>query len=325
MPRVYTVPAEAMLEDAPALRDRDELFRELSREAESVRVREGEYLWREGDPVDCVLLLHEGSLEVVQGISGGDTVVVRTLDPGSVAGELAALDGLARSAAVRAATPCRVGRVPADRFREFVRQRPHLLEGFLYLQSQRVRSLTRQVTQTHQRAITDQLTKLYNYGFFVERLDLELDRAAQMGDAVSIALFDIDHFKQYNDTHGHPAGNVVLVTFADILKRTGRRGDIVARFGGEEFVFLLYGASRREARQVAEQARVRVEETDFPGGGTQPEGRITVSGGVATYPYDARTAVQLVEAADEQLYKAKADGRNRVMPEEPGGPDSLHG
>ena len=168
------------------------------------------------------------------------------------------------------------------------------------------------VTQSQHRAITDRLTALYNYGFFIERLDIELERAVQMTDAVGVVLFDIDHFKVYNDTHGHPAGNVVLVQVSDLLRRTARRGDIVARFGGEEFVMLLYGASRREAHQVAEAARARVEATAFAGGDKQPLGRVTISGGVACFPDDARCATDLLKAADVRLYKAKGEGRNRV-------------
>ena len=186
------------------------------------------------------------------------------------------------------------------------------MQELFRLESQRIRSLSRMVTQSQHRAITDRLTSLYNYGFFIERLDIELERAVQMTDAVGVVLFDIDHFKVYNDTHGHPAGNVVLVQVSDLLRRTARRGDIVARFGGEEFVMLLYGASRREAHQVAEAARARVEATAFAGGDKQPLGRVTISGGVACFPDDARCATDLLKAADVRLYKAKGEGRNRV-------------
>ena len=115
-----------------------------------------------------------------------------------------------------------------------------------------MRSLTRQVTKTHQRAITDPLTRLYNFGFFRERLEIEVDRAAQTGDLVSLVIFDIDHFKKYNDQNGHEEGNVALTTVAEIIKSTGRRGDIIARYGGEEFVALLYGATRQEAEAFGE-------------------------------------------------------------------------
>src|SRR5439155_8814057 len=126
------------------------------------------------------------------------------------------------------------------------------LEALLLQQLQLVRSLTGQVTKTHRRAITDTMTRLYNVGFFTERLDLELDRARATGDPVSVVLFDVDHFKNYNDVHGHLEGNTALVQVAEILRATGRRGDVIARYGGEEFVVLLYGASVEEARRFGE-------------------------------------------------------------------------
>lgn len=126
-------------------------------------------------------------------------------------------------------------------------------------------------------------------------------------------LFDTDHFKHYNDTYGHQAGNAVFIRVAEILRATGRRGDVIARYGGEEFVALLYGASREEARRFAEAVRVAIEAAEFVGGQTQPLGRVAVSGGVATFPTDATTRDGLVELADRNLYQAKQSGRNRIV------------
>jgi diguanylate cyclase (GGDEF)-like protein len=274
----------------------------------------GTILWKQGDPGDHVVLLLDGALEVTHEMPGGDEVVLRTLHPGAVAGEMAALDGQARSATVRARTDSRVLRVPASSFREFLRSRPDILEELFWLQLERVRSLTWRVTRTHQRAITDPLTRLYNFGFFRDRLEIELERARQTADPVAVVLFDIDHFKNYNDNHGHQEGNRVLVKVADLLRGTGRRGDVVARYGGEEFAALLYGSGREEAVRFAELARVAVEAHDFPGAGaSQPEGRLTVSAGVATFPGDAADDAGLIKAADDSLYRAKDRGRNRVM------------
>jgi diguanylate cyclase (GGDEF)-like protein len=273
----------------------------------------GSVLWKQGDTADHVVLVLEGVLEVAHE-AGGDEVVLRTLHPGAVAGEVAALDGRSRSATVRARTGCRVLRVPASEFRAFLRRRPDVLEELFWLQLERVRSLTRRVTRTHQRAITDPLTRLYNFGFFRERLEIELERAHQTGDPVTLALFDIDHFKAYNDANGHPAGNEVLVTVAELLRKTGRRGDVVARYGGEEFAALLYGSGREEGLRFAETARAAVERHAFTGAEGQPAGRLTISGGVATFPDDASDDASLVRAADQRLYRAKERGRNRIEP-----------
>ena len=274
----------------------------------------GTVLWKEGDAGDEVVLVKDGTLQVVHEGPEGDVVVLRELGSGSVLGEMACLDGHPRSASVRASTDCRIARVPAPQFRKLLHERPEILEALLLQQAQIVRSLTGQVTRNHRRAITDPLTRLYNLGFFSERLGMELERARETGDPVSVVMFDIDHFKHYNDTNGHQQGNVALARVGVILKSTGRRGDIVARFGGEEFVALLYGANRDEARRFAESVRAAIESAEFPGGEGQPLGRVTISGGVASFPADAATRDALIESADRNLYHAKQAGRNRIEP-----------
>jgi diguanylate cyclase (GGDEF)-like protein len=290
-------------------------FEELRDLGVEDRLPAGALLWREGDPGDEVVLLVEGELEVLHESdeSEGERVVLRTLASGAILGELASLDGQARSATVRTSKPCRVLRISAASFRELLKRRTDILEQLFWEQVERVRSLTRDVTRTHRRAITDPLTQLYNFGFFRERLRLELERAAATGDPVSLVIFDIDHFKHYNDANGHQEGNVALVQVADVLRKTGRRGDVVARYGGEEFVGLLYGATREEATRFAEAVRQAIESTPFKGGESQPLGRVTVSGGVASYPVDARTEESLIQVADQNLYRAKEGGRNRIV------------
>ncbi|HET7746194.1 MAG TPA: GGDEF domain-containing protein, partial [Vicinamibacteria bacterium] len=147
---------------------------------------------------------------------------------------------------------------------------------------------------------------------FRERLEMEIARARATTDVVSLVIMDIDHFKHYNDTNGHPEGNVVLVTVAEIVRTAGRKADIMARYGGEEFVALLYGETRDEAVRYAERVRGVVESTVFPGGARQPGGRVTLSAGVGTFPGDAQDGDALIKAADAQLYRAKQAGRNRV-------------
>jgi diguanylate cyclase (GGDEF)-like protein len=304
MPETKTTPAaEHILQ---------ELHAELAAEGEEMDLLAGAMLWREGDPGDSVVLLLDGLLEIVNEPAEGEEVVLRTVEPVAVVGEVAA-DGYGRSAAVRARAPSRLLKVSSTRFREILRRRPDVLEWLYWQQVARVRSLTQRFARTHHRAITDPLTRLYNFGFFRKRLEDELARAAETEDLVSLAMFDIDHFKHYNDTNGHQEGNVVLSGVARILRATGRRGDILARYGGEEFVVLLYGATGDEAARFAEAVREGVEAEPFAGGDKQPRGRVTLSAGVATYPDDAREAAALLEEADRRLYRAKEGGRNRVV------------
>ncbi len=171
--------------------------------------------------------------------------------------------------------------------------------------------------RTRQMAITDRLTGLYNFGYFLDRLKEERIRADRYHRLLSLIIFDIDHFKKYNDTNGHPAGNEVLKRIAAILKEEAREVDIVARYGGEEMVIILPEASRRSAHELADRIRFKIEQGIFPRMETQPLKHITVSAGVATFPVDAATEDDLIKKADKSLYQAKSRGRNQVVAFEP--------
>ena len=130
---------------------------------------------------------------------------------------------------------------------------------------------------------------------------------------VSLLIMDVDFFKNYNDTLGHPAGDEVLRQLSAILKHTVRDNDIVARYGGEEFAIILPSTGKKGAAALAERIRKKVEKHKFPDEEVQPNGTLTISIGCATYPDDAVIMEDLIVAADRALYSAKAQGRNRVV------------
>ncbi|MGQ9823932.1 MAG: diguanylate cyclase [Desulfotomaculales bacterium] len=179
----------------------------------------------------------------------------------------------------------------------------------------RIRSLLRQrqlLATLSVQASKDPLTGLDNRRQLMEALRNELRRAVRYCTPLSLLMLDVDHFKAYNDTHGHPAGDEVLRRLARLLEQNIRTYDRVARYGGEEFVVLLPHTDPKGAFAVAEKLRLLVERTSFPGEETQPEGRLTVSIGVASFPDHASQEDALLAAADRALYAAKAAGRNRV-------------
>src|SRR5882672_358218 len=161
----------------------------------------------------------------------------------------------------------------------------------------------------------DEKTGLYNYRHFMERLADEFKRARRYANRLTLAMFDIDHFKEVNDRFGHPAGDRVLKGFGEIMVRSSRETDIIARYGGEEFVALLPQTTAVHGQRLAERIR-RVTEADRFHGADAPEPiiRITVSAGVATFPLNDRIQrpESLVKAADDALYRAKGAGRNRT-------------
>ncbi len=162
-------------------------------------------------------------------------------------------------------------------------------------------------------ANVDDLTGVFNKRRFQERMWEEIRRAARDGVELSLLLIDIDHFKNFNDTNGHVAGDDVLRKMGQILKSHVREDDVVARYGGEEFVVLYPGAIKGLAVRLAEVLRRAVESHPFAGRERQPLGAVTISGGVATFPQDATTDVALIRAADQALYQAKKQGRNRII------------
>jgi diguanylate cyclase (GGDEF)-like protein len=156
-------------------------------------------------------------------------------------------------------------------------------------------------------SITDGLTGLVNHRFLIQKLNEEGIRASRYKHEFSVLMADVDHFKQYNDEFGHPAGDEVLRRVADIISASVRPGDTAARYGGEEFAIVMPETPGPEAFEIAEHIRARVAAEAFPGK------KITLSIGVAEFPSDADLPHAVIAAADKALYDAKRDGRNRTV------------
>ncbi|MBI5075767.1 MAG: sensor domain-containing diguanylate cyclase [Nitrospirae bacterium] len=161
-------------------------------------------------------------------------------------------------------------------------------------------------------ANTDALTKLYNRKYFAERSLDEVQKALSYSFPISIFMFDIDHFKKYNDQNGHAEGDYLLRELSSLLKKHTRSRDVVARYGGEEFIVMLPNTDKHGAAQYAEKIRKMIEATPFKHREKQPLGFVSVSGGVATFPADGDTIEAVTKLADAALYKSKESGRNRV-------------
>jgi len=165
--------------------------------------------------------------------------------------------------------------------------------------------------RTRRLASTDGLTEVYNHRTFQERLSQEIARADRYSRPLSLLMIDVDHFKVYNDTYGHPQGDIVLQDLARLLREMSRTSDTVARYGGEEFAIILPETDSVGAQKIGQRLREQVEGYLFPGKELMPGGTLTISIGVATHaPAGSRDA--LLQAADTALYTAKHEGRNRV-------------
>jgi diguanylate cyclase (GGDEF)-like protein len=156
-------------------------------------------------------------------------------------------------------------------------------------------------------SITDALTGLLNRRYLVARLDEEIRRSQRHGYPLSFMMIDVDFFKHYNDTYGHPAGDEALRIVANCLKAALRSADVAARYGGEEFSILLPQTTQSEARAIGERIRRRIESTVFP------HQKVTISGGIAAFSPQLESPQAVIQAADEALFEAKRAGRNNVQ------------
>ncbi len=179
----------------------------------------------------------------------------------------------------------------------------------------KIKALQEELRATNRRleelSNTDGLTKLYNRRYFMELLELEFQRAQRYDSSMAFVMIDIDHFKDFNDTYGHLLGDKILIEISSILQENLRVHDMVGRYGGEEFALLTPETDDRGALVVAERYRRRIE--DFVLVEEDKHLKVTISLGIAFYPHPEINSVDdLIRLADNALYKAKRNGRNRV-------------
>lgn len=167
--------------------------------------------------------------------------------------------------------------------------------------------------KTRENASRDELTKLYNRRFFFEHLAKEIKRASRYYKVFSVVMMDLDHFKIYNDSLGHIQGDEALRQTAKLVMDNLRGEDISARFGGEEFIFLLPEVDKGNAVKAAEKLRRIIADTEFEGQERLPAGKLTASFGVSSYPEDGEDGLALIDMADKALYLSKKLGRNSVF------------
>lgn len=158
----------------------------------------------------------------------------------------------------------------------------------------------------------DELTGLYNHRYFQEFLQKAINNADKEKQEVSLLFMDIDYFKNFNDVNGHQAGDLILKEIGQIMKSCIRSTDAVARYGGEEFAAILPNTTEHDAVKIGERIRASIQNTDFKGQENQPDKNITISIGISSYPKRAISKHQLINTADDALYRAKSFNRNRV-------------
>lgn len=281
-------------------------MQEWSRRGQIRRLEPGDILWRTGQEGGEVVLLLEGQLEVLHEEPGKPPVVLTHLDPPSVAGEMSLLDQAPHSATLRVTLPGTAAFLGAGEFRDLVRDYPDLLEELARSQAGRVRALS----EAAARAFSDALTGLGNRRLFDDLFPSLAREAAEKREPLSLVAFDIDFFKNINDTYGHQTGDRLLAHLgARILETLPPRATGV-RYGGDEFVLLLPGLEEAEAGSLLRRLWERVRQTPFPVGEEGAALRVTLSAGLACYPGHTSDPHSLYALADEAAYHSKRRGRD---------------
>ncbi len=288
---------------------------DIVRYASERLLRPTEVLIEQGGTNLHMYLLMDGELGVFLEKVEGEPIAV--INPGETVGELSVLDASKASAHVVATKASRVLALDESSFWNLTNVSHAFAVNLLVKLAERLRAnndaVSKNVKQRRQyerAAMFDGLTGIHNRRWLDETLDRMLARHQRGAGTLSVGLIDIDHFKSFNDTYGHDAGDHVLTVVAGTLEHNLRPTDMVARYGGEEFVLIFPETALDQAAIAAERVRAAVaaQVLEMPNGTKLPN--VTISMGIAQYSKE--TAAELLKAADQAMYRAKQGGRNRV-------------
>lgn len=270
---------------------------------------------------DQAYLILQGEVQVR--IGNDPEQIIATLGEGQCVGEMSVIEDEAPSAYVVTETPCQVLAIDGAALRTLLKDSNVVALNLLRMLARRLRkdNLTLRKSLEQQAASAlhariDPLTGLYNRRWLDETLSTLIEHHRSRGGQLTLLMLDLDHFKRFNDTHGHLAGDHALITVASLLKQHIRVGDQAARFGGEEFLVLLPDTDSSVAKQIASRLRHAVRGAAILDHKGRPLPRITVSIGLAEWCAE-ESARSLLDRADAALYRAKREGRDRIASSQP--------
>lgn len=295
----------------------DELF-------QLIAIEPGEELFSQNDPGDTVFIVEQG--RVASSVAGkdGNQIEVAEFGSGDFFGEMALFDRSPRSATCTAKEYSELLCLSGDDFLSFEETNPgasiKIMRKMLKTTADRLENsgvfLSEMVQwgeSARKRAVTDEMTGLFNRRFIDEAISEQLAHAQTAGTPLTLVMADLDHFSSINNEYGHDVGDEVIKSVVPVLREHFRKSDLLARYGGDEFIFLLPDTPADQAFELCDAVCRDVGKLDVLADKRGSITRVTTSQGLAAYPAHGRTVKALQEAADMALYDAKERGRNRAV------------
>ncbi len=315
----------AVLEKAAifSLLERRELG-ELAEHLATVTLHDGEILFLEGDEGNDLYIVKNGKVSVGIRLPDGTDHEITRFSAGDFFGDMSIFDNAPRSATCRAVEETSLYSLSKAAFSDIIRDHPRIALKLMYrmlnVTTQRLRNTSELVSDmviwgesARKRAVTDELTGVYNRRFLEDSLGNYMAEAREKGEALSLIIVDLDYFRRINERYGNAKGDEAIREATRLFTRFLRQRDVVARYGGDEFMILLPGAVSTEAMAVASAICAEVSTLSIAAGADGATIGVTVSMGIASYPQHAGDLPSLRSAADAALYRAKEGGRNRVL------------
>jgi diguanylate cyclase (GGDEF)-like protein len=271
----------------------------------SCELKAGEIIFRENDIADGVYWIESGALAILQ----GDLENPRLLGfrhPGQVVGEIALLEDIPRTASVAAIVPTNLKSLMREEFHEILQRVPGVGIEIMRLLSARLREIQ---PAEYSAGMFDHLTGALSRQTFDERLQEVIKRAQLYHYGFTLSFLDLDHFKEVNDNYGHARGDQILVAFVQRVTSELRTTDLLFRYGGDEFVLILQGTDLTRGQLLIQHLIDKAHIEPVTG---EPPIYISFSVGIANFPEDGKTSKELLNIADQRVYRAKNSGRGRV-------------
>lgn len=286
-------------------------------------VEDGHTLFNQGDSGSEMFVVASGSVATTVELPDGKPLELAVFGPGDFFGEMTIFDQSPRSATCLTRGRSQVLSLDEHEFMQFLKRHPHIAIKIMYKMlnitagrlmntSQFLSDMVQWGEGARKRAITDELTGLFNRRFLDDALVDQFRTARAAGTPVSIVMVDLDHFGEINEAYGHKTGDDVILAVAPVFKRRMKETDILARYGGDEFTFICPNTTALQAAERAEAICKEVRTLRILERMGGPVTHVTTSQGIAAYPTHGADAAEVREKADQALYEAKEHGRDRV-------------